>query len=141
MTNNIQYKKYLADILYQDALRTSKAELQEVSFFQEETTENWTLEQFQIQYVKDQISFFEGGNLDAQVNETWNLIFNNEENNMTKEQQIINKIKAWLQEELSEVINNPLYEDDDSRESALLEGRYECAEGLLGQIKTWEKDQ
>ena len=75
----IQYKKYLADILYQDALRTSKAELQEVSFFQEETTENWTLEQFQIQYVKDQISFFEGGNLDAQVNETWNLIFNNEE--------------------------------------------------------------
>ena len=29
------YKKYLADILYQDALRTSKAELQEVSFFQE----------------------------------------------------------------------------------------------------------
>ena len=141
MTNNIQYKKYLADILYQDALRTSKAELQEVSFFQEETTENWTLEQFQIQYVKDQISFFEGGNLDAQVNETWNLIFNNEENNMTKEQQIINKIKAWLQGELSEVINNPLYEDDDSRESALLEGRYECAEGLLGQIKTWEKDQ
>ena len=141
MTNNIQYKKYLADILYQDALRTSKAELQEVSFFQEETTENWTLEQFQIQYVKDQISFFEGGNLDAQVNETWNLIFNNEENNMTKEQQIINKIKAWLQGELSEVINNPLYEDDDSRESALLEGRYECAEGLLGQIKSWEKDQ
>ena len=60
---------------------------------------------------------------------------------MTKEQQIINKIKAWLQGELSEVINNPLYEDDDSRESALLEGRYECAEGLLGQIKSWEKDQ
>jgi hypothetical protein len=60
---------------------------------------------------------------------------------MTKDQQIINKIKAWLQEELSEVINNPLYEDDDSRESALLEGRCECAEGLLGQIKTWEKDQ
>jgi hypothetical protein len=60
---------------------------------------------------------------------------------MTKEQQIINKIKAWLQEELSEVINNPLYDDDDSRESAFLEGRHECAEGLLEQIKTWEKDQ
>ena len=60
---------------------------------------------------------------------------------MTKEQQIINKIKEWLQEELSEVTNNPLYEDDDSRESALLEGRHECAEGLLEQIKTWEKDQ
>ena len=52
----------------------------------------------------------------------------------------INKIKVWLQEELSEVTNNPLYEDDDSRESALLEGRYECAEGLLEQIKTWEEN-
>jgi hypothetical protein len=70
----LQYKKYLADILYQDALRTSKAELQEVSFFQEETTDSWTLEQFQIQYVKDQISFFEAGNLDDQVNETWEKI-------------------------------------------------------------------
>jgi len=69
-----KYKKYLADILYQDALRTSKAELQEVSFFQEETTDSWTLEQFQIQYVKDQISFFEGGNLDSQVEETWEKI-------------------------------------------------------------------
>jgi len=69
-----EHKKYLADILYQDALRTSRAELQEVSFFQEETTDSWTLEQLQIQYVKDQISFFESGNLDAQVNETWRLI-------------------------------------------------------------------
>ena len=70
----MNYKKFLADILYQDALRTSKAELQEVSFFQEETTDSWTLEQFQIQYVKDQISFFEGGNLDSQVEETWEKI-------------------------------------------------------------------
>jgi hypothetical protein len=63
----ITYKKYLADILYQDALRTSKAELQDVSFFQEDTTDSWTLEQLQIQYVKDQISFFEAGNLDDQI--------------------------------------------------------------------------
>jgi hypothetical protein len=70
----MNYKKFLADVLYQDALRTSKAELQEVSFFQEETTDSWTLEQFQIQYVKDQISFFEAGNLDDQVNETWEKI-------------------------------------------------------------------
>ena len=68
------YKKYLADILYQDALRTSKAELQEVSFFQEETTENWTLEQFQIQFVKDQISFFESDNLENEVEEVWEKI-------------------------------------------------------------------
>ena len=70
----MSYKKYLADILYQDALRTSRAELQDVSFFQEDTTDSWTLEQLQIQYVKDQISFFESGNLNAQVNETWRLI-------------------------------------------------------------------
>jgi hypothetical protein len=60
---------------------------------------------------------------------------------MTKDQQIINKIKAWLQEELSEVINNPLYEDDDSRESALLDGRYECAEGLAWSNKNMGEDQ
>ena len=59
---------------------------------------------------------------------------------MTKDQPIINKINAWLQAELSEVIKNPLYEDDDSRESALLEGRCECAAGLLGQIKTWQNN-
>ena len=70
----MSYKKYLADILYQDALRTSRAELQDVSFFQEDTTDSWTLEQLQIQYVKDQISFFEAGNLDDQVNETWEKI-------------------------------------------------------------------
>ena len=58
---------------------------------------------------------------------------------MTKDQQIINKIKFWLQEELLEITSNPLYEDDDSRESALLEGRHELAEGLLDQIKTWER--
>ena len=69
-----EHKKYLADILYQDALRTSRAELQDVSFFQEDTTDSWTLEQLQIQYVKDQISFFEGGNLDDQVEETWEKI-------------------------------------------------------------------
>ena len=70
----MSYKKYLADILYQDALRTSRAELQDVSFFQEDTTDSWTLEQLQIQYVKDQISFFEAGNLDDQVNKTWEKI-------------------------------------------------------------------
>ena len=69
-----KYKKYLADILYQDALRTNSRQLQEVSFFDEETTDYCTLEQLQIQYVKDQISFFEAGNLDDQVNETWEKI-------------------------------------------------------------------
>jgi len=70
----MNYKKFLADVLYQDALAMFRSELQDVSFFQEETTDSWTLEQLQIQYVKDQISFFEAGNLDDQVNETWEKI-------------------------------------------------------------------
>jgi len=55
--------------------------------------------------------------------------------------QLVNKIKVWLRGELSEVRKNPLYEDDDTRESALLDGRYECAEGLLKMIKQWEKKE
>ena len=54
--------------------------------------------------------------------------------------QLVNKIKVWLRGELSEVRKNPLYEDDDTRESALLDGRYECAEGLQEMIKQWEKE-
>jgi hypothetical protein len=77
MMEHIQYIKILAYLLYEDALRTSKEELREVSFFQEETTENWTLEEFQIQFVKDQIGFFVGGNLEDEVEETWKLIYNN----------------------------------------------------------------
>jgi len=136
MTEEQQYKKALVNFLYYQALHKRKSELQNVLFFEEETTDNWTLEQCQVQYVKDQLKYIEDGNFDEEIIETWNLVFNEQ-----GEQQIINKTKAWLQEELSEVIKNPLYDDDDSRESALLEGRYECAEGLLGQIKTWEKDQ
>jgi hypothetical protein len=68
------YKKFLAHVLYQDALRTSKAELQEVLFFEEETTDSWTLEECQIQFVKDQISFFESDNLENEVEETWEKI-------------------------------------------------------------------
>jgi|TARA_R110002126_G_scaffold268679_1_gene412224 hypothetical protein len=72
------YKKYLAHTLYKDALRRSKAELQKVLFLEEETTDSWTLEQCHIQYVKDQISFYECfygiDNLDKQVEEIWEQI-------------------------------------------------------------------
>ena len=68
------YKKFLAHVLYQDALRTSKAELQEVLFFEEETTDSWTLEECRIQFVKDQISFFESDNLENEVEEVWEKI-------------------------------------------------------------------
>jgi len=70
----MNYKKFLADVLYQDALAMFRSELQDVSFYSQETTDKWTLENLQIQYVKDQISFFEAGNLDDQVNETWEKI-------------------------------------------------------------------
>tara|TARA_R110001599_G_scaffold52504_8_gene146724 strand:+ start:1417 stop:1656 length:240 start_codon:yes stop_codon:yes gene_type:complete len=69
-----EHKKYLAHVLYENALRMNKAELQNVLFFDEETTDSWTLEQCQIQFVKDQISFFEDDNLNEQVNEIWRLI-------------------------------------------------------------------
>ena len=72
---NDSYKKFLADVLYEHALRKGKEELRTTSFYDEETTNHWTLEQFQFQYVKDQIEFFEGGNLDSQVDRTWRLIY------------------------------------------------------------------
>jgi len=69
------YKKYLADVLYQDALTMNRSELQETSFYGEETTDNWTLEKLQIEFVKDQIEFYEGNNLENQVEETWEKIY------------------------------------------------------------------
>ena len=70
----MQYKKYLTDALYQDALAMSRSQLQEVSFYGEETTDDWTLKKLQIEFVKDQIEFYEGGNLDSQVEDTWEII-------------------------------------------------------------------
>ena len=69
-----QHKKYLADVLYNDALRMSRSELQQVSFFCFFETDSWTLAKLQIEFVKDQISFVEGGNLDQQVDETWQKV-------------------------------------------------------------------
>ena len=54
--------------------------------------------------------------------------------------QLINKIKKWLKAEISDA---PTYGEDadvDSRELGILDGRYECARGLLTQIKKWEKE-
>ena len=50
------------------------------------------------------------------------------------------KIKTWLQGEISAVRKNPVYDEDDSRESGILDGRYECAENLLEQITKWEEN-
>lgn len=79
MTKETQYKKALANVLYYQALAMNKAELQNILFFDEDTTDNWTVEKCRIQYVKDQLQYIEDGNFDEEFIETWNIIFNKEE--------------------------------------------------------------
>lgn len=78
MTNETRYKKALVNILYYQAINMSKEELQPILFFDEELTDKWTLEQCRMQYVKDQLEFIEGGNLDDEIEETWNKVFKKE---------------------------------------------------------------
>tara|TARA_R100001463_G_scaffold102798_2_gene157179 strand:+ start:123 stop:356 length:234 start_codon:yes stop_codon:yes gene_type:complete len=75
MTSEERYKKALTDFLFSQALGMNKSELQDVLFFEEQTTKNWTLEQCRFQYVKDQLEFIDGGNMDKDIEETWNIIF------------------------------------------------------------------
>ena len=53
--------------------------------------------------------------------------------------QIIHEIKVWLKKEISDVHANPHDDDVDSRELGILDGRYECARGLITYIKQLEK--
>ena len=53
---------------------------------------------------------------------------------------VINKIKVWLRGEISDVHSNPHDDNVDSRELGILDGRYECARGLITQIKKWENE-
>jgi len=78
MKNEGRYMLALANILYYQALRMSKEELQPVLFFEEHATDFWTLEQCRIQYVKDQLEFIRDGNLDDEIEETWNTVFKKE---------------------------------------------------------------
>ena len=70
-----RYKKALVNILYYQAMNMSKEELQPVLFFEEVATDFWTLEQCRMQYVKDQLQFIDDGNLDDEIEETWNTVF------------------------------------------------------------------
>ena len=69
-----RYEKALANMLFEQAVTMNKADLQDVLFFEEETTNNWSIEECRIQFVKDQLDFINGGNLDDEINETWRLI-------------------------------------------------------------------
>mgnify|MGYP000374223754 FL=1 len=78
MTNESRYMLALVNILYYQALRMRKDELQSVLFFDEELTDKWTLKQCRTQYVKDQLEFIRDGNLDDEIKETWNTVFKKE---------------------------------------------------------------
>jgi len=78
MTNETRYKKALVNILFYQAINMSKDELQPVLFFEEHATDFWTLEQCRMQYVKDQLQFIDDGNLDDEIEETWNTVFKKE---------------------------------------------------------------
>jgi hypothetical protein len=56
--------------------------------------------------------------------------------------QLVNKIKKWLRAEIRE--NKPTDEtpvfDFECEDEQLCQGRTECAEGLLEQIKKWENE-
>ena len=75
MDNETRYKKALVNILYYQALGMSKEELQPVLFFDEETTDAWTVEQCRILYVQNQLEFIQDENLDDEIEETWNTVF------------------------------------------------------------------
>ena len=78
MTNESRYMLALVNILYYQAINMSKEELQPALFFEEVTTDFWTLKQCRIQYVKDQLEFIRDGNLDDEIEDTWNTVFKKE---------------------------------------------------------------
>ena len=78
MTNETRYKKALVNILYYQAVGMSKEELQPILFFDEETTDAWTVEQCRILYVQNQLEFIEDENLDDEIEETWNIVYKKE---------------------------------------------------------------
>ncbi len=53
--------------------------------------------------------------------------------------QLLTKIKEWLESELSDYGEyGDVIGSVDSFEHGILEGRAECSENLLNQIKEWE---
>ena len=61
-------------MLFYQAVNMNRNELRDVLFFEEKTTDNWSIEKCRIQYVKDQLEFIVGGNLDDEINETWRIV-------------------------------------------------------------------
>ena len=78
VSNETRYKKALVNILYYQAVGMSKEELQPILFFDEETTDAWTVEQCRILYVQNQLEFIQDENLDDEMEETWNTVYKKE---------------------------------------------------------------
>jgi hypothetical protein len=63
---------------------------------------------------------------------------------MSNADKVLKKIKAWLKEEVKD--NRDVVDAKDGNDDCItsdgtddiIYGRYECAEGLLDQIKKWE---
>ena len=68
------HKKSIACILYRQAKLMSKKQLQEVLF--QETTDNWSIERCQRQYVIDQLEWMESDDYswEQECNEIWQKI-------------------------------------------------------------------
>jgi len=73
---DVQSKKSLACILYRQAKLMSKDQLQEVLFFDKSTSDNWSIERCQRQYVIDQLEWMESDDhsWEQECNETWQEI-------------------------------------------------------------------
>ena len=72
---DVQSKKSLACILYRQAKLMSKDQLQEVLFFDKSTSDNWSIERCQRQYVIDQLEWMEDNcDWEDECNETWQKI-------------------------------------------------------------------
>ena len=73
---NVQSKKSLAYILYKQAKEMTKDRLRKTLFFDEETTDTWSIERCQRQYVIDQLEWMESDDhsWEQECNETWQEI-------------------------------------------------------------------
>ena len=73
---NVQTKKSLACLLYRQAKLMTKDQLRKILFLDEKTTDTWTIERCQRQYVIDQLEWMESDDhsWEQECNEIWQKI-------------------------------------------------------------------
>jgi hypothetical protein len=60
---------------------------------------------------------------------------------MSNAEEVLKKVKEWLEDEVKTFEDNPIDEGIESEEQGIFIGRAEIAEGLLNQIEQWEEFQ